>query len=276
MKKEAHSNFSIENLNIVITGAGGVLCGAMARELAALGARVAVIDIRGDKAQETVRHITASGGDAFSITCDVTEPGSVNNSLKFIRERWDHVDVLINGAGGNHPSATSTKDVSFFDLDYKAVQKILDLNFLGTFLPCQVFGKIMAENGKGIIVNIASMNSVRPLTRIPAYSAGKAAVANFTKWLAVHMAQEYSPDIRVNAIAPGFFLTEQVRYLLIDPQSGGYTERGERIMDHTPMKRMGLPADLLGTLIWLISPASTFVTGIMVPVDGGFSAYAGV
>ncbi|HLF33815.1 MAG TPA: SDR family oxidoreductase [Cyclobacteriaceae bacterium] len=276
MKRQAYSNFSIENLNIVITGAGGVLCGAMARELASLGARIAVIDIRGDKAQETVSQIAASGGDAYAITCDVTEPGSVKNALKFVRERWDRVDVLINGAGGNHPSATSNQDVSFFNLEYKAVQKVLDLNFLGTFLPCQVFGKLMADNGKGIIVNIASMNSVRPLTRIPAYSAGKAAVANFTKWLAVHMAQEYGPDIRVNAIAPGFFLTEQVRYLLIDPKTGGYTERGERIIVHTPMKRMGLPADLLGTLVWLISPASAFVTGIMVPVDGGFSAYAGV
>jgi len=180
------------------------------------------------------------------------------------------------GAGGNHPNATTGPDISFFDLDLEAIRKVLDLNLTGTILPSQIFGRYMAEKGEGIILNVSSMNAFRPLTKVPAYSAAKAAVSNFTQWLAVHLAQEYSQQIRVNAIAPGFFLTEQNRFLLTDKDSGELTPRGETIRAHTPMDRFGQPEDLIGAVLWLLSPASKFVTGIVVPVDGGFSAYSGV
>jgi NAD(P)-dependent dehydrogenase (short-subunit alcohol dehydrogenase family) len=186
------------------------------------------------------------------------------------------VDILINGAGGNKKEATTTPNLRFFDLPPDAVQWVFSLNFLGTLLPSQVFGQLMAEQGEGVILNVSSMNAFRPLTRIPAYSAAKAAVSNFTQWLAVHMAQEYSPDIRVNALAPGFFLTEQNRFLLTDEATGNLTPRGKTIIDHTPMARFGNPEDLVGTTLWLLSPASGFVTGVVVPVDGGFSAFSGV
>src|SRR5438874_2584063 len=186
------------------------------------------------------------------------------------------IDILINAAGGNSPQATTSAERSFFDLDLQGVDSVFGLNFMGTFLSCQVFGRGMAERGQGCIVNVTSMSALRPLTRIPAYSAAKAAVANFTQWLAVYMAQEYSPRIRVNALAPGFFLTEQNRYLLTDRQSGDLTPRGQAILNHTPMGRLGTPEDLLGALLWLISPASAFITGVIVPVDGGFSSFSGV
>ena len=191
-------------------------------------------------------------------------------------EKFGHIDILINGAGGNKPAATTNPEQSFFDLPADALRWVFDLNLMGTILPCQVFGKIMAEQKSGVILNISSMNAFRPLTRIAAYSAAKAGVSNFTQWLAVHMAQEYSPEIRVNAIAPGFFLTDQNRFLLIGKDTGELTPRGKSIITHTPMGRFGNPDDLLGTVLWLLSPASAFVTGIVVPVDGGFSAFSGV
>ena len=181
------------------------------------------------------------------------------------------MDILVNGAGGNNPQATTSSDHSFFDLPENAINWVFDLNLISTIYVSQVFGKFMAEQGKGVILNISSMNAFRPLTRIPAYSAAKSAVSNFTQWLAVHMAQEYSSEIRVNAIAPGFFLTDQNRYLLTDKMTGELTRRGQTIIDHTPMRRFGKPEDLAGTVLWLLSPASAFVTGIIVPVDGGFS-----
>jgi NAD(P)-dependent dehydrogenase (short-subunit alcohol dehydrogenase family) len=189
---------------------------------------------------------------------------------------FGQVDILINGAGGNKPQATTNQDLKFFDLPADAFRWVFDLNMLGTILPTQVFAKMMAEQGSGIILNISSMNAFRPLTRIPAYSAAKAGVSNFTQWLAVHMAQEYSPAIRVNAIAPGFFLTEQNRFLLTEKETGELTARGQTIIQHTPMGRFGTPDDLVGTVLWLVSPASAFVTGIVVPIDGGFSAFSGV
>ncbi|MBM3130328.1 MAG: SDR family oxidoreductase [Chloroflexi bacterium] len=268
--------FETRGLKIIVTGGGGVLCGNMAVALAKLGASIAILDIDPEKARQVVEEIARAGGDAFALACDVTQPESVRAAYDQIRNRWDRIDVLVNGAGGNHPSASTNKEVALFDLDPDAVNKVFALNFTGTFIPSQIFGKAMAAQGNGNIVNIASMNSVRPLTRIPAYSAAKAAVANFTQWLAVHMAQEYSPQIRVNAIAPGFFITKQTRFLLTNPETGGYTPRGQAVIAHTPMKRMGEADDLLSTLIWLISPGASFVTGIMVPVDGGFSAFSGV
>jgi NAD(P)-dependent dehydrogenase (short-subunit alcohol dehydrogenase family) len=184
--------------------------------------------------------------------------------------------VLINGAGGNKAEATTGPERSFFDLPKEAVQWVFGLNFIGTFLPCQVFGRMMAAKGTGDIVNISSMNAFRPLTRVPAYSAAKSSVSNFTQWLAVHMNQNYGPGLRVNAIAPGFFLTEQNRFLLLDKQTGELTARGKAIIEHTPMGRFGDPEDLVGTLLWLLSDSSKFVNGVVVPVDGGFSAYSGV
>jgi len=190
--------------------------------------------------------------------------------------QFGRVDILINGAGGNRKRATTSPDLAFFDLPADAIQWVFSLNFIGTLLPSQVFGRLMAEQEHGVILNVSSMNAFRPLTRIPAYSAAKAAVSNFTQWLAVHMAQEYSPRIRVNAIAPGFFLTEQNRFLLTDEQTGELTLRGKTIIAHTPMGHFGDPEDLIGTVLWLLSPGAKFVTGIVVPVDGGFSAFSGV
>jgi NAD(P)-dependent dehydrogenase (short-subunit alcohol dehydrogenase family) len=192
-----------------------------------------------------------------------------------VASEFGTVDILINAAGGNHPSATTSTDLSFFDLPLDALRHVSDLNLLGTILPCQVFGRGMAERGEGVILNISSMSAFRPLTRIPAYSAAKAAVTNFTQWLAVHMAQNYSARIRVNAIAPGFFIGEQNRRLLLN-EDGTLTARGKSILDHTPMNRFGAPEDLLGATMWLISPAAAFVTGIVIPIDGGFSAFSGV
>ncbi len=191
-------------------------------------------------------------------------------------ESMGQVDILINAAGGNKKEATTSPDMSFFDIPDDAIRWVFDLNMIGTILPSQVFGKYMAQRGEGIILNVSSMNAFRPLTKIAAYSAAKAAVSNFTQWLAVHMCQNYSRQIRVNAIAPGFFLTEQNRFLLTDEKTGELTPRGKTIIDHTPMGRFGEADELTGTVIWLLSDAAKFVTGIVVPVDGGFSAFSGV
>jgi NAD(P)-dependent dehydrogenase (short-subunit alcohol dehydrogenase family) len=201
---------------------------------------------------------------------------SLRQAAEVILKRFGKIDALINAAGGNKPQATTAPDRSFFDLPIDALRWVFDLNILGTMLPSQVLGKLMAERGEGVILNISSMNAFRPLTRIPAYSAAKAGVSNFTQWLAVHMAQEYSPRIRVNAIAPGFFLTTQNKFLLTDEKTGKLTPRGQAIITHTPMARFGNPDDLFGAVLWLLSPASAFVTGIIVPIDGGFSAFSGV
>jgi NAD(P)-dependent dehydrogenase (short-subunit alcohol dehydrogenase family) len=253
----------------VVTGGGGVLCGAM-------GVQVAVLDLLEPAAQRVVDEIVAQGGKAVAITCDVLDRASVEDARDTVLKRWGRVDILVNGAGGNKKQATTSPDLSFFDLPPDAIRWVFDLNFLGTLLPSQVFGQPMAEQGAGCILNVSSMNAFRPLTRIPAYSAAKAAVSNFTQWLAVHMAQEYSPRIRVNAIAPGFFLTEQNRFLLTEETTGNLTPRGRTIIEHTPMGRFGAPEDLVGTVVWLLSPAAAFVTGVVVPVDGGFSANSGV
>ena len=238
--------------------------------------RVAVISLHAASSAKVVEAIRADGGEAIGIACDVMDRAALERAYTEILNSFGHIDILINGAGGNSPQATTSANTSFFDLDVHAVDFVLGLNFTGTFQSCQVFGRSMVEQGHGCIVNITSMNALRPLTRIPAYSAAKAAVANFTQWLAVHMAQEYSVQIRVNAISPGFFMTEQNRFLLTDAQSGAMTPRGQAILNHTPMGRLGRPEDLIGTLLWLVSPASAFVTGTVIPVDGGFSAFSGV
>lgn len=258
-----------------ITGGGGVLCGAMARALASAGAHVAVLDARSDAAESVARGITEAGGRCVPVTCDVLQKESVESAVREIDGALGPVTILVNGAGGNRKEATTGPDLEFFDIPVDAMQWVLNLNFLGTILPCQAFGREMASRKRGSIVNVSSMNAFRPLTKIPAYSAAKAAVSNFTQWLAVHMSQNYSPDIRVNAIAPGFFLTEQNRFLLTTPD-GKTTDRGHQILQHTPMGRFGAPEDLLGTLLWLTSSHSAFVHGVVIPVDGGFSAYSGV
>ncbi len=268
--------FDIQGLTAVITGGSGHLGRAMAQGLAQAGARVAIISLHAETSGKVAEAIKADGGQAIGVACDVLDRASLERTRELVTENFGPIDILINAAGGNSPQATTSADTSFFDLDVRAIESVLDLNFTGTLQSCQVFGREMAERGQGCIVNVASMNALRPLTRIPAYSAAKAAVANFTQWLAVHMAREYSPQIRVNAIAPGFILTEQNRFLLTDAQSGALTERGQSIITHTPAGRLGAPEDLIGTLLWLVSPASAFVTGTVIPIDGGFSAYSGV
>ncbi len=263
----------------LVTGGGGVLGSAMALELAGCGANVAILGRNIEKLAAVERRFAASqrgSGRIFPIQGDVLQPDSLNRAMAAIGAEFGAVDGLINAAGGNRPEATTGPDKRFFDLPPEALQDVFALNLMGAILPSQVVGAQMAARGRGVILNITSMSAFRPLTRVVAYSAAKAGISNFTQWLAVYMAQEYSPHIRVNALAPGFFFTEQNRYLLTDRESGALTPRGEQILAHTPLGRFGEPADLLGPMLWLLSPASAFVTGIVVPVDGGFSAYTGV
>jgi NAD(P)-dependent dehydrogenase (short-subunit alcohol dehydrogenase family) len=262
---------------IVISGGAGVLASEIACALVGCNANVVILDRDMQLAEKVIERFASNIiGRGVRVYADVLNIDSLHQALETINAEFGSVDILINAAGGNHPSATTRPDLAFFDLPLDALRHVSDLNLLGTILPCQVFGRGMAERGEGVILNISSMNAFRPLTRIPAYSAAKAAVTNFTQWLAVHMAQEYSPNIRVNAIAPGFFLTEQNRFLLTHQDTGELTARGQSIIDHTPQHCFGTPEDLLGTTLWLISPAASFVTGIVVPVDGGFSAFSGV
>jgi NAD(P)-dependent dehydrogenase (short-subunit alcohol dehydrogenase family) len=270
------SLFNLSGKVAVVTGGGGVLCGVMSRALGRVGVKVAVLDLILEAAQKVVDDVVAAGGEAIAAKCDVLDKASVEAACSVVLEQFGRVDILINGAGGNKKQATTGPDLSFFDLPSDAVQWVFNLNFIGTLLPSQVFGQVLAEQGEGVILNISSMNAFRPLTKIPAYSAAKAAVSNFTQWLAVHMSQEYSDKIRVNAIAPGFFLTEQNRFLLTDEATGELTPRGKTIIDHTPMGRFGDPEDLIDTVLWLLSPGAAFVHGVVVPVDGGFSAFSGV
>ncbi len=267
--------FSVQGKRIAITGGAGVLCGEMAKALAQRGARVALLDFNYEGAQELAEKIVSDGGEAVAVKVNVLEKDEIQAAYDQTVDALGGVDVLINGAGGNKKEATCTPPTTFFELDADAIRWVFDLNCLGTMLPCQIFGKAMAENGAGTIINVSSMNAFRPLTRIAAYSGAKAAISNFTQWLAVYMAQNHSVDLRVNAIAPGFFLTEQNRFLLTD-ENGNLTPRGRQIVDHTPAGRFGKPEELIGTLVWLISDAAKFVTGTVIPVDGGFNAYSGV
>jgi NAD(P)-dependent dehydrogenase (short-subunit alcohol dehydrogenase family) len=268
--------FDLTGKVAVVTGAGGVLCGTMAKALAKAGAKVAVLDLRKEAAIKVADDIKADGGEAIAIKCDVLRKDSLEAAKEEVNAEFGKIDILINGAGGNKKEATTSPDLPFFDLPLDAIRFVFELNFIGTLLTTQVFGKEMAENDSGIILNISSMNAFRPLTKIPAYSAAKAAVNNFTQWLAVHICQNYSKNIRVNAIAPGFFVTEQNRFLLTDEKSGKLTNRGKTIIEHTPMGRFGQPDELIGTALWLLSDAAKFVTGVVIPIDGGFSAFSGV
>jgi NAD(P)-dependent dehydrogenase (short-subunit alcohol dehydrogenase family) len=261
---------------VAITGGTGILGGEMACALACLGANVALLDRNVARAPALLERMGPHASRAAVLETDVLDPASLARAADTIVQRFGKIDALINGAGGNHPKATTGAEAKFFDLPADALRWVFDLNLTGTILPSQVFGRAMAGAGEGTILNISSMNAFRPLTRIAAYSAAKAGVSNFTQWLAVHMAQEYSPRIRVNAIAPGFFLTDQNRFLLTDEKTGELTARGRAIIGHTPMGRFGQPDDLLGAVVWLLSPAAAFVTGVIIPIDGGFSAFSGV
>ena len=276
---ELHSLYDFTDRTVLVTGGAGVLGFEIARTLVECNANVVILSRDQERGVKSVAEITKDmkgNGRAIYVRGDVLEMDTLQEAKETILSQFGDVDILINAAGGNHPSAMTSADLSFFDLPLDALRHISDLNLLGTIIPCQVFGRGMAERGEGVILNVSSMNAFRPLTRIPAYSAAKAAVSNFTQWLAVHMAQNYSPRIRVNAIAPGFFITEMNRFLLTEKDSGDLTARGRSVIDHTPMNRFGTPEDLLGATMWLISPAASFVTGAVIPIDGGFSAFSGV
>jgi NAD(P)-dependent dehydrogenase (short-subunit alcohol dehydrogenase family) len=268
--------FSLADKVAVVTGGGGVLCSSMCRAMGQAGARVMVVDLLEAAARKVADEITAAGGVAIPWQADALNKKSLEKVCEGVLHKFDRVDILISGAGGNKPQATTSPDLPFFDLPQDAFQWVFDLNFMTTLLTSQVFGKTMARQEDGVILNISSMNYFRPLTRVPAYSAAKAAVSNFTQWLAVHLSQNYSPKIRVNAIAPGFFLTEQNRFLLTEKETGNLTPRGQAIIEHTPMNRFGKAEDLTGAVLWLLSPAAQFVHGTVIAIDGGFSAYSGV
>jgi len=267
--------FNVEGKVIAITGGAGVLCSEMARSLGEAGGKIAVLDLSEKAMAMLSNELTEKGVEHLAIKTNVLQKKDLVRAKDEILKTFGKIDILINGAGGNKPEATTSKDKSFFELPEDAVQWVFNLNFLGTFLASQVFGEYFAEKGYGEIINISSMNAFRPLTNIPAYSAAKAAVSNFTQWLAVHMNHNYSKKIRVNAIAPGFLLTNQNRFLLTN-EDGSLTQRGNQILDHTPMGRFGEPKDLISTVMWLISDSSEFVNGVVVPIDGGFAAYSGV
>ncbi len=281
------ANVCLDGKVAVVTGGGGVLCSLMAKALASCGAKVAVLDRREESARIVADEINAAGGTAIGLAANVLDLASLKQAEEQVRTTLGPCDILINGAGGNHPKGTTTKEylfpedlkedmnevVTFFDLDAEGVGFVFNLNFIGTLLPTQAFARSMAERQCGTIINISSMNAFTPLTKIPAYSGAKAAISNFTQWLAVHFSKV---NVRVNAIAPGFFLTNQNRALLTNPD-GSLTARGNTILSHTPMGRFGTPEDLIGALLFLVDDnASGFVDGVVLPVDGAFSAFAGV
>lgn len=274
-----------KNKVVVITGGGGVLCSTMAKALSGQGAKIAVLDLKLENAEKVACEIEALGGKAIGVAANVLEIESLRSAHQKVKDELGACDILINGAGGNHPKGTTSKNFlfeedlsaanemkTFFDLDPEGIKFVFDLNFIGTLLPTQVFAKDMIGRQGCSIINISSMNAFRPLTKIPAYSGAKAAVSNFTQWLSVHFSKV---GIRVNAIAPGFFLTDQNRALLTN-EDGSLTTRGNTIIEHTPMNRFGTPDDLTGTLLWLVGDGASFVTGVVIPVDGGFSAFSGV
>jgi NAD(P)-dependent dehydrogenase (short-subunit alcohol dehydrogenase family) len=268
--------YDFSGRTVVLTGGTGVLGSEMARALAGCNANVVLVGRNTAKAEQLIATFAPSKAKHMAIAADVLDRRAVEEASKAVSGAYGKIDALVNGAGGNDPKATTNPEFRFFDIPAEAFSYVMNLNMLGTVIPTQAFGRTMAEQKDGIILNVTSVSAPRPLTRVAAYAAAKAGISNFTQWLAVHMAQEYSPNIRVNAIMPGFFLTEQNRFLLTERESGALTARGKKIIDHTPQGRFGTPEDLTGALLWLLSPASKFVTGIVLPVDGGFTACSGV
>lgn len=268
-------DFRLDGKVCVLTGGTGVLGSVMAQGLAAAGARVAVLGRRREKAEEVVDAVRALGGDAVATPADVLDATALEGVRSDLIDRWGRIDLLVNAAGGNLPGATLTPDQTFFDLDVAAMRGVMELNFFGSFLPSQVFAQAMVDGGAGAIVNVSSMAAIQSVTRVAGYSAAKAAIDNFTRWLATTLAKGHGERVRVNAICPGFFVAEQNRRLLLN-EDGSLTARGRAIVDKTPMGRFGEPDELLGALLWLLSDASRFVTGAVVPVDGGFSVFSGV
>ena len=260
----------------VVTGGGGAICGEIAKALSCEGSYVAIWDISPDLAGKRAKEIENLGGRCLSLECDVLDRRSVRKAVEKTLSSFRTVDILINGAGGSRKEATTSPQLDFFDIDPDDLCRVIDLNYLSAVIPSQEVGRIFAAKGSGVILNVSSVAGIRPLTRAVAYSNGKAATNSLTRWLAVYMAQNFSSSIRVNAVAPGFMLTDQNRFLLVDEDKGGLTERGERILDQVPMKRLGEPSELVGASLWLVSDMASFVTGAVVPVDGGFTAYSGV
>src|ERR1043165_818797 len=274
-KNSVRDAYDFTGRSVVVTGGTGVLGRAIVQGLLNAGASVAILARNPGKAEDVLSQMPKRDS-ALVVAGDVLQKDDLQRALETVVTKFGRVDCLVNGAGGNDPRATTRPDLSFFDLPEDAIRNVFDLNLLGTILPTQLFAKQMAAQGDGVILNVSSMSAFRPLTRVISYSAAKASVNSFTQWLSAHLATEYSPRIRVNAIAPGFFLTEQNRFLLTEQETGELTARGQSIIAHTPMGRFGEPEDLIGPVLWLLSPASAFVTGIVVPVDGGFSAFGGV
>ncbi len=268
-------SFDLNGKTAVVTGGAGSLGGAIADALVAAGARVAVVSRNLERVEAKAAALHEAGGTAMGLAADVLDRAALEHARSRIASEWGRLDILVNGAGGNRPGATIAPDQTFFDLSMEAFTVVNELNLHGAVLPSLVFGSLMAEQRAGVILNISSMAAQRPLTRVVGYAAAKAGIDNFTRWLAVEMAQKYGERFRVNAIAPGFFLGDQNRALLLD-DDGNPTPRGQRVIDHTPMQRFGRPEELCGAALWLCSDAAAFVTGVVVPIDGGFSAYCGV
>lgn len=275
MSALASRMFDLDHRVAVVTGGTGVLGGAMARALAAAGARVAILGRREEVAARVAAEIRKDGGEAIPLPADVREPNSLREARERLVETWGHAHVLVNAAGGNRPDALVHGDATLFDLEPEAFRDVVDLNLAGTLLPIQAFGEGMAELGRGSIINISSMAARKPLTRVIGYAAAKAGVDNLTQWLAVHAARSWGEGVRVNALAPGFFLGDQNRALLTN-EDGTPSDRGRTILNHTPMGRFGDPDDLAGPVVWLASDAARFVTGVIVPIDGGYDAFGGV
>ncbi|HVO42311.1 MAG TPA: SDR family oxidoreductase, partial [Aggregatilineales bacterium] len=270
--------FSLEGKVVIITGGMGVIASAMTKALANVGARVGILDLSSRRAEAEARaaRMEADGHPALALSGSVLDRQDLLNVREVVLARWGRIDILINTAGGNKPGAIVSPDKSFFtDLSREAIEDVFDLNLMGTILPCQVFGETMAAQKEGCIINISSMAAIRTLTQVVGYSAAKAGIDNFTRWLAVEMARKYGAGLRVNAIAPGFFVGEQNRRLLLN-EDNTLTDRGQSIIQHTPAGRFGEPEELLSTLIWLCGPGAAFVNGVVVPVDGGFSVFSGV
>jgi NAD(P)-dependent dehydrogenase (short-subunit alcohol dehydrogenase family) len=282
MARSITRQFDLSGGVIAITGAGGALGGAMAQALSEAGLKVAILDMNLEKAKQRVEAIQEAGGEAMALMCDVLVESQLEDCYRNVVSAWGAPDFLINAAGGNDQRGTTSEEFlepadldkedvkGFFDLELEGFQFVFNLNFLGTFLPTKIFARGMVEKGRGSIVNISSMSALTPLTKTSAYSAAKAAVSNFTRWLAVHFSRS---GIRVNALAPGFFMTEQLRFLHVDQETGEYTPRAKKVLAHTPMGRYGEPEELVGTVVYLLSDASRFVTGAVIPIDGGFSSY---